>query len=199
MCDLEHHAVLDAFPIRGACVIGYFVEQGDISGYLYVGIVEQCGRRQYRLRWNDWSTETFQTLNGKTKRYQRFRILGYVALEDYQRLCSTVIRNLHDAPHFDCEPCKKGLAAFTRQRSRILELQKQYESQRAAIPTELTTGQPISFAYSPCLETPQVVTGFYSRIFDGYLYANCDARLKATRDEDSFIYIPRNLLLSVGG
>jgi len=195
---VERQAVLDVFPGRGTAVIGYFVDRDETSGYLYVGLVDQCGRKQYRLRWSDWSTETFMSLSGNTRAYQYFRILGYVGLEDYQRLCSEWIPDFQAAPAILDEPCARTIAAYKRQRIGIAQFQSQYEAERAAIPSDLSSGQAITFIYSPCLETPRTVTGKYSRVFDGYLYANCDQNLQATKNEDECIYIPRHLLLKVG-
>ncbi|MBC8549813.1 MAG: hypothetical protein ISR69_13460 [Gammaproteobacteria bacterium] len=196
--DIESLAALYDFPQKGTAVIGYFVERGEVSGAFYVAIVEQSGGKQYRLRWADFSTEIFKSIQGKNSRYQYFHILGYIQLSDYRQLCYERIRWIDDLPEIQGEPSEDVVASYRRQAQKVSELQKLYERERADIPSEISDGRPIVFIHCRCLDKPTIVDGAFTRIYDGIVYVNLDDDLDQTNDEDLFLYIPRQMILSVG-
>lgn len=195
--DIEGLAALYDFPEKGTAVVGYFVERGDVSGAFYVALVEQSGAKQYRLRWSDCYTEIFKSIQGKNSKYQYFHILGYIGLSDYRQLCYERILRVEDLPEIQGEPSEDVVASYRRQAQKISELQKLYEHERADIPNEISDGRPIVFIHCRCLDKPTIVDGAFTRIYDGFVYVNLDDDLDPTDDEDLFLYIPRQLILSV--
>jgi hypothetical protein len=196
--DLESLGALDGFPEKGAAVVGYFVEHGEVSGAFYVALVEQSGAKQYRLRWSDNSTEIFKSIQGKNSRYQDFYLLGYVSEGHYRQYYNDRFLHIKKIPPIYGEPCSGTVAAHRKQAREISEIKKEFEVQRSQIPDEITSGQSMMFIYARCLDDPVIVKGVFSRVYDGFVYANCNEDLEPTNDEDSYLYIPRQLLLSVG-
>ncbi|MBT3204434.1 MAG: hypothetical protein HOM14_04825 [Gammaproteobacteria bacterium] len=196
--DLESLGTLDGFPVKGAAVLGYFVEKGDVSGAFYVALVEQSGAKQYRLRWSDNSTEIFKDIQGKNSRYQYFYLLGYISKGHYSQYYNDKFLRFEEIPPIYGEPCARTVAAHRKQAREISKIKKEFEAQRSKIPDEITDGQSIMFVYARCLDDPVLVKGMYSKVYDGFVYANCDEDLEWTCDEDKYLYIQPQFLLSVG-
>jgi hypothetical protein len=196
--ELQQIGALNRYPIKGSAVIGYFVKKGKVSGFFRVALVEQSGAKQYRLRLFDNTIETFKSIQGKNGRYQYFYLLGYVHIDSYIKYANEELRYFEDIPVFRCEPCGRTVAAYQKQAQKISEIKKQYRKQRLKIPDEVKDGQKISFIHFRCLDDPIIVKYFFAKVFDGSVFAEVDGELCSTNYEESYIYIPKQLLLSVG-
>jgi hypothetical protein len=196
--ELENLEELHAFPVRGAAVIGYFHERGEIDGYFYAGLVEQSGRKQFRLRWGDLSTEIFGSIKGKHSKYQYFNILGYIEASDYMNLYDTQrIRN-DKLPPILGEPCSSAISQYERQRCEIAELKKEYSTTPSKISEDIKDGMSLEFIHFKGLGSPLVVKGASMSMYGDDVYASCDEHYEFTDDEESYLYVPSQLILQAG-
>jgi hypothetical protein len=196
--DLEQAGTLNVLPEKGSAVIGYFVERGDVLGAFYMAIVEQSGGTQYRLRWSDNSTEIFRSIEGKTSRYQYFHLLGYISMGDYRKHYSARFSFIEDLPPIYSDPSRRIIASHQDQTKKIRKIKKQYYTEKLDIPDDISDGRPIVFLFVRCLDEPMIIERAFSRMFDGIVYADIDDNLERTDNEDDYLYIPRQHLLSVG-
>ncbi|MGM8225255.1 hypothetical protein ACSV5M_01645 [Cellvibrio sp. ARAG 10.3] len=195
--DLENLKKIDSFPVKGSIVAGYFVKRGDPSGVFLLALVDQSNDVQYKLRWSYNSTTTFKETLGKNNRYQYFIIFGYVSLSHYQRLCKRGF-GIKDIPPIYEEPCNLSLSAHQAQSRKIVEIKKKYKNSRSQIPNEIASGLAITFIHYVGLDEPIILEGGFTRVMDNTIYVNSDEDYYVTENKESFLRVPRSLILRIG-
>ncbi len=181
---------LDAFPVKGAAVVGYFVELGEAKGDFYFALVEQSSSKQYSLRFSDNIIEKFHQLTVKNSSYKEFYLLGYVSMSDYKRCYDSSISDDKQLPPIFEDPCQDSISAFNNQARAITRIKKIYSADRSRIPDEITNGMPITFVHVYSLDEPVVVDSAFTRIINDELHAKYNENLS---------YVPSKFILRIGG
>ncbi|MDO8270452.1 MAG: hypothetical protein Q7U82_00835 [Gammaproteobacteria bacterium] len=193
--DLERLEKLHDFPTKGATVLGYFVDMGEVSGAFYVAVVEQSGKKQFCLRWGDLSTEKFTSIRGKNSVYQYFNILGYINFSFYQDNFDKSFREIKQWPSISDEPCAISINAFRDQHRKVALEKKKHKDTLSKIPMKIEDGTRFDFIYYRGLGEPVMVREASAMVDGCDIFANVDKKYRFTKKEARYLYVPRKLIV----
>jgi len=190
--------LIHEFPEKGAAVLTYFHERGEVAGRFYIGIVESKGNKKFRLRWWDGACEDFSSTEGETEYYKYYTVLSYISYSEYndnagEELDYRDIDKIHTSSTVPDPTC---IRKYKNQNKSISNIKKEYKPCTRDEITSLRSGHKFKFIYFRGLNDPIVVSGFTrKKEDDSSVYANCDTDLDYTEDEEEFIFVKTSMIV----
>lgn len=201
--QIEELKLINEFPEKGAAVIAYFHEIGEVVGGFYIGIVESSGSRQFSLRWWCGESERFTSIEGKTDYYKYYSVLAYISYSDYKKYSKKYSGKMLDRRDIEnintCSgvPDSYCIRKFNNQKKLVSKIKKEYRPCSRGEVDCIRHGQKITFIFLQGFNDPVVVSGYARRKnSDSNIYANFDCDLNYADGEDDYILIKKSMILA---
>ncbi|MFK5948003.1 MAG: hypothetical protein QM500_04425 [Methylococcales bacterium] len=192
----EQVVIEDGFPIKGAAVLVYLFERGENSGAYFIGVVEACGKKTFKIRWGDGFCEQFTSKIGNNDFYRFYAVLSYITYHDYYKcginyeLQSAVVDTIKQ----ESQPCHICIKKYKEQVKLINSIKRDHQKSKRCDTGNIKHGVKIKFIYIKLLDIPFVSEG-YTRLDEGDLYVDDHYYDKADDEDDHLHLVKKSFIL----